>query len=68
MPSGDQVEVKMLDTSPVPPGPNGNGTLFGLVVAPGASGVYFVDELERPQRPSLTHLLVPTGEHDRRRT
>lgn len=43
-PAGRQVEVKMLDTSPVPPGPNGNGTLFGLVVAPGGSGVYFVDD------------------------
>ena len=43
-PSGRQVEVKMLDTSPVPPGPNGNGTLFGLVVAPRGSGVYFVDD------------------------
>jgi len=43
-PAGHQVDVKMLDTSPVPPGPNGNGTLFGLVVAPGGSGVYFVDD------------------------
>jgi hypothetical protein len=43
-PSGHQIDVKMLDTSPVPPGPNGSGTLFGLVVAPGGSGVYFVDD------------------------
>ena len=43
-PGGAQVAVKMLDTSPVPPGPNGNGTLFGLVPAPGAAGVYFVDD------------------------
>jgi hypothetical protein len=43
-PDGTQVAVKMLDTSPAPPGPNGNGTLFGLAVAPGGSGVYFVDD------------------------
>jgi hypothetical protein len=43
-PAGRQVAVKMLDTSPAPPGPNGNGTLFGLAVAPGGSGVYFVDD------------------------
>jgi hypothetical protein len=42
-PAGSQVAVKMLDTSPVPPGLNGNGTLFGLVPA-GSSGVYFVDD------------------------
>ena len=34
----------MLDTSPAPPGPNGNGTLFGLAVVPPGSGVYFVDD------------------------
>ncbi|HKF30835.1 MAG TPA: hypothetical protein VKB37_00530, partial [Jatrophihabitantaceae bacterium] len=39
-PAGQQVAVKMLDTSPAPPGPNGNGTLFGLAVVPGGSGVY----------------------------
>ncbi len=43
-PTGTQVAVKMLDTTPAPPGPNGNGTLFGLAVAPGGSGVYFVDD------------------------
>jgi hypothetical protein len=43
-PAGRQVAVKMLDNSPAPPGPNGNGTLFGLAVAPGGSGVYFVDD------------------------
>jgi len=43
-PAGKQVAVKMLDTSPAPPGPNGNGTLFGLAVAPDGSGVYFVDD------------------------
>ncbi|HET8894613.1 MAG TPA: hypothetical protein VFM96_11010 [Gaiellaceae bacterium] len=43
-PSGRQIVVKMLDTSPVPPRPNGNGTLFGLVVAPRGLGVYFVDD------------------------
>lgn len=43
-PQGHQVAVKILDTSPAPPGPNGNGTLFGLAVVPGGSGVYFVDD------------------------
>lgn len=43
-PAGDQVAVKMLDNSPAPPGPNGNGTLFGIAVAPGGAGVYFVDD------------------------
>jgi hypothetical protein len=43
-PAGRQVAVKMLDTSPVPPGPNGNGTLFGLAVDPHGAGVYFVDD------------------------
>ena len=43
-PAGQQVAVKILDTSPAPPGPNGNGTLFGLAVAPDGSGVYFVDD------------------------
>jgi len=41
---GAQVAVKTLDDTPAPPGPNGNGTLFGLAVAPGAGGVYFVDD------------------------
>jgi hypothetical protein len=43
-PAGNQVAIKILDTSPAPPGPNGNGALFGLAVAPGGSGVYFVDD------------------------
>jgi hypothetical protein len=43
-PAGDQVAIKMLDDSPAPPGPNGNGTLFGLAVVPDGSGVYFVDD------------------------
>ena len=34
----------MLDTSAVPGFPNGFGTLFGLAVVPGGSGVYFVDD------------------------
>jgi hypothetical protein len=42
-PSGQQVQVKMLDTSPQS-GLNGSGTLFGLAVAPGGAGVYFVDD------------------------
>ena len=43
-PNGTQTEVKILDTTPAPPGPNGNGTLFGLAVAPAGDGVYFVDD------------------------
>lgn len=43
-PAGQQVAVKILDTTPAPPGPNGNGTLFGLAVVPDGSGVYFVDD------------------------
>ncbi|TMC49540.1 MAG: hypothetical protein E6J14_07425 [Chloroflexi bacterium] len=43
-PSGNQAAVKTLDSSPAPPGPNGNGTLFGLAVVPDGSGVYFVDD------------------------
>jgi hypothetical protein len=43
-PDGTQVDVKILDTTPAPPGPNGNGTLFGLALVPDGSGVYFVDD------------------------
>jgi hypothetical protein len=43
-PAGDQVAVKTLDSTPIPPGLPGNGTLFGLAVAPGGTGVYFVDD------------------------
>lgn len=43
-PGGQQVAVKILDTTPAPPGPNGNGALFGLAVVPDGSGVYFVDD------------------------
>jgi hypothetical protein len=43
-PGGAQVAVKALDTTPTPPGLPGNGALFGLAVAPGGTGVYFVDD------------------------
>jgi hypothetical protein len=43
-PAGQQVAVKVLDNTPVPPGLPGNGTLFGLAVAPHGAGVYFVDD------------------------
>jgi hypothetical protein len=43
-PAGQQVELKMLDTTPLPPGLPGNGTLFGLAVVPDGTGVYFVDD------------------------
>ena len=43
-PGGTQADVKILDTTPAPPGPNGNGTLFGLAVTPTNDGFYFVDD------------------------
>ena len=43
-PDGQQIAVKMLDTIATPPGPNGAGTLFGLAVVPGGSGIWFVDD------------------------
>jgi hypothetical protein len=43
-PAGRQIAVKALDTTEAPPGPPGNGTLFGVAIAPGGSGVYFVDD------------------------
>jgi hypothetical protein len=43
-PNGHQVAVTVLDNTPVPPGLNGNGTLFGLAITPDGSGVYFVDD------------------------
>jgi hypothetical protein len=42
--SNTQVAVKALDTTPAPPGPNGNGALFGLAITPDQSGVYYVDD------------------------
>jgi DNA-binding beta-propeller fold protein YncE len=44
-PAGVQVAVQTLDnTAVMPPGLNGSGALFGLAVAPGGDGVYFVDD------------------------
>jgi len=43
-PAGTQVAVKALDSTPAPPGPNGNGALFGLAITPDQSGVYYVDD------------------------
>jgi hypothetical protein len=40
-PSGTQVAKKMLDSSGSPPGA---GALFGLALAPGNAGVYYVDD------------------------
>ena len=40
-PSGMQVAKKMLDRSGSPPGA---GALFGLALAPGNAGVYYVDD------------------------
>jgi hypothetical protein len=40
-PSGGQIAVRQLDSSGDPPG---SGALFGLAVAPHASGVYYVDD------------------------
>jgi len=43
-PGGRQVATAILDNTPTPGLPNGNGALFGLAVAPGGTGVYFVDD------------------------
>jgi hypothetical protein len=43
-PAGRQVAVKALDSTPAPPGPNGNGALFGLAITPNHTGVYYVDD------------------------
>jgi hypothetical protein len=43
-PAGKQVAVKVLDNTKVSGEPNGNGTLFGLAVVPGGTGVYLVDD------------------------
>jgi hypothetical protein len=43
-PFGKQVATFPLDNTPVMGLPNGNGTLFGLAVVPGGTGVYFVDD------------------------
>lgn len=40
-PGGSQVAKKLVDNTGTPPGA---GTLFGLAVVPGGSGVYFVDD------------------------
>jgi hypothetical protein len=40
-PNGRQVATRFLDRSGSPPG---SGALFGLAVAPGGSGVYYVDD------------------------
>jgi hypothetical protein len=42
--SGRQVVKRTLDNTKVPGSPNGSGTLFGLALAPGGRGVYFVDD------------------------
>jgi len=42
--AGAQVAVKNLDTTLAPPADPGAGTLFGLAVAHGGTGVYFVDD------------------------
>jgi sugar lactone lactonase YvrE len=42
-PSGTQVAQRLLDRTGTPPGA---GCLFGLAVAPGGNGVYFVDDCD----------------------
>lgn len=39
---GSEAGLRTIDTTPAPPGPNGNGALFGLALAP--NGVYYVDD------------------------
>jgi hypothetical protein len=41
---GRQAVVRTLDNTKVPGSPNGNGTLFGLAVAPSGRSLYFVDD------------------------
>jgi hypothetical protein len=43
-PLGAQVAVVALDTTMAPPALPGAGALFGLAVAPGGRGLYFVDD------------------------
>jgi hypothetical protein len=44
-PSGTQVTVVPLDTTPqTPPALPGAGTLFGVALVPGGHGLYFVDD------------------------
>jgi hypothetical protein len=43
-PTGTQVAVVTLDSTPAPPAPPGSGALFGLAIAPGGTGVYYVDD------------------------
>jgi hypothetical protein len=43
-PYGHQVATFLLDNTPTPGPDPGNGALFGLAVAPGGTGVYFVDD------------------------
>lgn len=42
--AGSQVAERTLDNTPMPPGPSGAGTLFGLAVTPSHNGIYFVDD------------------------
>jgi hypothetical protein len=42
-PAGAQIATKLLDKTGTPPGA---GCLFGLAVAPGGTGVYFVDDCD----------------------
>lgn len=50
-PGGQQIATRFLDRSGSPPG---SGALFGLAVAPAASGVYYVDDAVNTLR--LLHL------------
>ena len=43
-PAGAQVAERLVDSNPSPGPDPGNGALFGLAVAPGGSGLYFVDD------------------------
>lgn len=39
-----RVAVRTLDNTPVPGLSSGKGALFGIAIAPGGRGVYFVDD------------------------
>jgi len=44
-PAGDEVATFLLDSTSSPGLAPGNGALFGLAIAPGGTGVYYVDDV-----------------------
>jgi hypothetical protein len=60
-PAGNQVAIKMLDDSPAPPGPNGNGTLFGLAPVPDGSGTLLRRRRDQHPQPAALITLNASG-------